>query len=258
MNFPGLRMGNNLPAVGVLQHLLVRGGKDVGIDGDFGSGTQGALEKYQETNGLWKRGHTDPFTWEHLTYGKSFPILDVVDIFDENLYEMEATDIKGILGKRIVVDGMDNGVEYAVTKILSAVKNPLFLLRFHGHGAPGEAGVADGKGADFDHSAFTTRDMDHIRPLLMKLRGIFGPYGCVQFMHCSTGRGRKGIRLLKAIADELKVPVSAALRTQKGGKAKTFFYEGATHTQIPDGKTIGSWTRSLPRMPFSPTYYFFP
>jgi hypothetical protein len=81
--------------------------------------------------------------------------------------------------------------------IVSSVRSgSVFLLRFHGHGAPGVAGISFGQGgvgfgerADIDNADFA-----EIRPALARLRPIFGPYGNVQFMHCETGSVRRARR----------------------------------------------------------------
>ena len=46
--------------------------------------------------------------------------------------------------------GMSNGVEVAVEEIRHAARN-IFLLRFHGHGDSGVAGVSDGHGVGSGH-----------------------------------------------------------------------------------------------------------
>lgn len=89
-------------------------------------------------------------------------------------------------------------------------------------------------------------------PVVARLRPIFVPYGCIQFMHCSTGRGPGGRQLLLSrIADTLGVLASAAVRTQYPGEIGTFRFEGPTYTAFPGGGTLRSWCQRLPD--FAPT-----
>ena len=142
-----------------------------------------------------------------------------------------------------MIGGMSNGVEQAVNDIVRSSRN-VFLLRFHGHGAPGTASVSSGHGEldpNMIHRAdITLSNLAIIRPIIARLRPIFGPYGCVQFMHCETGGGRDGRQLLQAIANELHVPVSAGINTQFG--------KGLRLISLKD------WCRALPDFPgFTPS-----
>jgi hypothetical protein len=97
------------------------------------------------------------------------------------------------------------------------------------------------------------QNLREIRPVLARLRPIFGPYGCVQFMHCETGGGPNGRRMLQQVADILGVPASAGVQTQYGGGTKTFRFEGPTFTAVPGGGSLATWCRELPNFaPFSP------
>jgi Putative peptidoglycan binding domain len=246
-NYPGLKLGNVLPATGILQRLLVRAGHRVTIDGEFGSGTKHALQEFQRSFGMTATGKTDPLTWERLVAGESLPILDVVDVFDPSLYNMEVSDLRGLGSDPIMIGGMCNGVEQAINMICAY--RGLFMLRFHGHGAPGNAGVSDGQGnLGQDYSSIDIIDMAYLAPIVSRLRGCFGSFGCIQFMHCNSAYGTKGNRLLRAVADATGVPVSAGIDTQYAGGAKTFFFEGPTKTSIPGGSSIRSW--SMARPPF--------
>jgi len=96
-------------------------------------------------------------------------------------------------------------------------------------------------------------NIEIFRPILARLRGVFSPYGCVQFMHCETGGGPNGRALLQAISRELRVPVSGGVNTQFGGGSRTFRFEGPTFTALPSG-TLRDWCRALPDFPgFTPS-----
>ncbi len=130
------------------------------------------------------------------------------------------------------------------------------MLRFHGHGVSGIAGISDGHGLNdgIDHrSSIESTNIARLLPILRRLAPIFGPYGNIQFMHCSTGRGPNGRRLLQQIADGVGVPVTAALTDQLGGGVNTFKFEGPTFTAFPGGANLRGWCDSRPNFPeFTP------
>jgi hypothetical protein len=248
MNYTYLRRGDELPAVGVLQKLLNRAGAKLVVDGSFGPRTGAAVRDFQRTRKLYLDGIVGQETWPRVAASAGLRILDCIDVFDQSLFDLEAADIAKAGGRAILIGGECNGVEDAVNQISHRAAGTVFLLRFHGHGAPGTAGISFGQGgvgfgerADID-----TANFDLMRPILARLRPIFGPYGNVQFMHCSTGSGPKGRSLLRSIATTLGVPATAALQTQYGGGISTFKYEGPTHTALSGGGTLSSWCKLLP------------
>lgn len=254
-NYPLLLQNDRLPAVGVLQKLLNRGGAKLDPDGDFGPRTRQAVLDFQVPRHLKADGKVGPETWPRLSANANLPILDCIDIYDPLLVKDTETPIRQAGGDPRVLGGMCNGVEQAVSMIVSASPGNVFLLRFHGHGAPGNAGVSDGHG-DLDPTSGELADIDlatlHATlPMLSRLSRIFGPYGCVQFMHCQTGRGRRGRLLLSQIATALGVPVSAAVNDQAGlgfGNLP-FGYTGPTVTAFPGGMNLAHWSRQLPDFP---------
>lgn len=252
MNYPFMKQGDRLPAVGVLQKLLNVYGAHLEVDGHFGSHTHQAVVALQRRFGLMPDGRVGQQTWCSMTAGFRLPIIDCIDVWDDSLYTHEVADIRRAGGNPILIGGMSNGVEQAVEEILNAVGGRnVFLLRFHGHGSAGVAGVSDGEGevggghrTYIDLSTYAT-----MGPILEPLREIFGPYGSVQFMHCSTGSGADGRALLESISDTLGVPATAGTITQQGGGIDTFKFEGITYTASPHGQSLGSWSRSLPSFP---------
>jgi hypothetical protein len=256
MSYTLLRQGDNLPTVGVLQKLLNRAGASLTADGAFGPLTKAAVQNFQRPRGLSADGVVGENTWPRVSANANLPIIDCIDVFDPSLSRLEERDIRRVGGNPIVIGGMCNGVEHAVTDILRHGRN-VFLLRFHGHGARGVAGISTGHG-DLDpnmiHRAdIALQNLAELRPVLSRLRSVFGPYGCVQFMHCETGGGPNGRQMLRRIADLLGVPVSAGVNTQFGGGTKTFRFEGPTHTAVPGGGALSTWCRALPDFPgFTP------
>ena len=247
-NYTLLRRGDNLPAVGVLQKLLNRGGAGLVADGDFGSKTKAAVTAFQGRRGLFPDGAVGEKTWPRVAASANLPIMDCIDIFDPSLSTLERRDIIAAGGNPILLGGMSNGVEQAVQLILNASPGNVFLLRFHGHGGPGVAGFSFGQGGSgFGHRAdVDPQNLAIMLPILGRLRPIFGPYGCVQFMHCSTGSGAAGRNVLRSITGAIGVPVSAGVQTQLGGGTSTFKFEGPTVTMVPGGGTVASWAASRP------------
>jgi hypothetical protein len=59
--------------------------------------------------------------------------------------------------------------------------------------------------------------------------------------------------MLSGIAEILGVPVSAGIHTQYGGGAKTFRFEGPTHTAIAGAGSLAGWFGLIPDFPnFTP------
>lgn len=256
MAYTYLRWGDKLPSVGVLQKLLNRTGESLTIDGIFGNNTKAAVQRFQRPRGLQVDGIVGQNTWPRVSANANLPIIDCIDVFDPSLNNLEARDIRRAGGNPVIIGGMSNGVEQAVSDIVNTAGNNVFLLRFHGHGASGVAGVSDGHGLSdgIDHrSSIDSSNVAILLPILSRLRSIFGPYGNIQFMHCNTGQGASGRQLLQQIANGVGVPVTAAIRTQLGGGVATFKFEGPTHTAFPSGGTLRSWSSSRPDFPrFSP------
>jgi hypothetical protein len=124
----------------------------------------------------------------------------------------------------------------------------VFLLRFHGHGNKGVASISMGQdAAGFEEKAdIDTGNFAEIQEVLARLAPLFGPYGCVQFMHCETGGGPDGRMLLQSVANTLGVPATAAVHIQYGGGTNTFMFEGPTYTALPSGLTLKQWCDGLP------------
>ncbi len=256
MNYTLLRQGDRLPSVGVLQKLLNRCGSALTPDGIFGPRTAAAVQQFQRPRHLSVDGVVGRLTWPRLSAGTNLPIIDCIDVFDPSLLHMEVRDILRVGGNPVVIGGMCNGVEQAVSQIVAASRQ-VFLLRFHGHGARGVAGVSSGHG-ELDpgmiHRAdIALQNLDALRPVLRRLSSVFGPYGCVQFMHCETGGGANGRRMLQEIANLLGVPATAGIHTQFGGGTRTFRFEGPTHTAFPKGGTLPGWCGAVPDFaPYTP------
>lgn len=245
--FVWLRKGDKLPAVAVAQVLLNRTGASLTVDGDFGTRTHKAVREFQSPRSLAVDGVVGRQSWPRLVANEQLPIIDCIDVFDNSLFNMEVQDIRKAGGNPILIGGMCNGIEQAVQEVQSAVQSA-FLVRFHGHGAPGAAGASDGHGAIEDHSTF--RNDAATRLVLNKLRGSFGRCGCIQFMHCNTAQGRMGREFLQMVAVTTGVPASAGVQTQYAGSLrKTLRFEGSTRTFCPGNVDLKAWGRGLPILP---------
>ena len=247
--FPWLRNGDQLPAVAAAQALLKRQGSSIAVDGDYGSNTVSAVRNFQFARHIGSDGVIGEATWPRLRGPTALPIIDCIDVWDPDLWAMEAGSLSGSGARPLVLGGMCNGIEQAVGMI-AARGNNLFLLRFHGHGVAGVAGVSDGRGESEDRSSF---QFDRATQVAMaRLRGCFGPYGCIQFMHCRSGSGAAGARFLRLVADTVGVPASGAHRDQEGGDLRTTIrYEGPVRTVCPGGVSLATWAASRPPLPLA-------
>jgi len=247
MSYALLRQGDHLPSVGVLQKLLNRTGATLIADGAFGNNTRGAVTTFQRDRHMGADGVVGQQTWPRVVASEPLPIVDCVDVFDPSLYQLEVQDIQNAGGHPIIIGGMSNGVEQLVSEIVGRARN-VFMLRFHGHGASGVAGMSMGQmGSGLRHRAgIGPQNLEIMLPILRRLRPIFGAYGCVQFMHCSTGKGPQGRQVLQQIANHLGVPVSAGTIDQLGGGLNTFRFEGPTFTAVPGGASLAGWCGALP------------
>lgn len=264
MNYPFLCQGDHLPSVGVLQKLLNFHGAKLDSDGIFGPKTLAAVQAFQKAKKLKMDGIVGQDTWTQLATDKDLQIVDMVDVFDSFQREelkragktaeadeladsanTEVPDLIAVGGNPIVIGGMSNGVEQAVT-LISQIADGTFLLRVHGHGRPGSAGVSSGQGGPDELNRINAQSFPFLKNILARLKPIFSPYGNVQFMHCQTANGKAGQQLLTTLAELWEVPVTAAINDQYAGGHRTFRFEGPTLTACPKGLTLKEWCRALP------------
>lgn len=245
MSYAIAENGNILPIVGVVQTLLTRAGYTAKADGHFGAKTREAVRNFQRDHRLGVDGVVSVQTWPRLVDREpGFTVLDCIDVGDPSLYELEVGHARRHGGNPLVVGGMCNGVEQAISMICGAAPaGSVGLLRFHGHGAAGGAGLGAGDWADGDHRNIVNSQTVN---MFRRLRPLFSAYGCIQFMHCSTGYGRSGTATLLAVANATGVPASAALNVQYGGGSTTFRFEGPTKTAVPGGSDLKGWAARLP------------
>lgn len=253
--YPFLRRGYHLPSVAAVQVLINRKmerGEHIAVDGIYGPNTESAVEDFQNrTPGLQVDGIVGENTWGELVSRTGLQVIDSVDVTDEALRQMEASDISGSGGRPLVNFGQSGGLRTALDKIRHrAGQGDVVLLRFHGHGSPGSMGTTSGRlGSSAAPAAgFGSATIDYAAQWLARKMGpsAFAPFGSVELHGCNVARGAQGRRLLTALAWALQVPATAGTRTQRGGGTASFRFEGPTRTVVPGGGSIKSWARSLP------------
>lgn len=243
--FAWLRKYDKFPAVAVAQMLLNRTGARLTVDGDFGPATKAAVQAFQGSHRLSPDGVIGRNTWPRLVHQERLPICDCIDVFDPDLYTSERRFLTNVGGRPITIGGMSNGIEQIISDVVGRHSN-LFLLRFHGHGAPGVAGVSDGHDGPPSRSSFMNDRAT--QAALRRLRSAMGPYGCIQFMHCNTAEGAAGQQFLQMVAGATGVPATAGLRTQYASTLReTLRFEGPTRTICPGMGTIRTWAAGLPQ-----------
>jgi Putative peptidoglycan binding domain len=248
-NYTYLALGDRLPTVGVAQKLLKAYGYVIDTDGVFGRDTREAVQHFQNEKNITPSGVIGGVTWNRLIANIRLPILDCIDVTDVDVYEAEYSDIVSNHSLPIIIGGSSDGTRGALSIIRGRIVTDTFLLRFHGHGAAGVAGVSDGHGDDIvgrEHTYFDVREVRRLRDTFEHIGSSLSRYGSVQFMHCSTGSGRDGRYFLETLAEIMQVPVTGAVHDQQGGGVNTFRFEGATYTAIANGRNLRLWCNALP------------
>lgn len=252
-NFTWLQRHDILPSVGVLQKLLNRGGTKLLADGIFGPHTENCVRAFQQARHMEVDGVVQLEEWNRLSAGANLQILDCVDVFDPR-FLATAGAIRSLGGDPTVIGGMCNGVEQAVIQILAAARpHTVFLLRFQGHGDPGDQGVSAGD-LSWDEVAGERTDIavaefEKIRRVLARLRPILSAYGNVEFHGCKVARGKIGAHLLQLVANTLGVPATGAVLNQPFGWVYNFRFFGPTRSRFPRGGTLGRWCKTRPDFP---------
>lgn len=253
-NYTYLTLGDRLPTVGVAQKLLKAHGYIIDTDGIFRRDTREAVIDFQNEKHITADGIIGVHTWEKLVEHIRLPILDCVDITDiksdeDELYEHEYNQLINTQSIPIAIGGTSDGTSSALSHILNRIEPSTFLLRFHGHGDNGVAGVSDGDGLGFierEHTFFDVREIRRLRNLFERIGSSFSRYGSVQFMHCRTAGGRDGRYFINTMAEIMQVPVTGGVNDQFAGSVDTFRFEGETYTAIPNGGNVRLWCNTLP------------
>ncbi len=266
MNYIGMRRGNKMPAVGVLQTLLNASGASLGVDGDFGSKTYAAVKDYQRSRKLGVDGVVGKNTWTRITSGFPLKIGDSIDIWEKvgsKEWAPEYNDIRNTGSNPFIAPptcgGNPKDIIADLTRHYAGMN--LFLLRFHGHGNSGGqqifgglTGITNEYSGDVDVGEMRGGWFDHqnVRDAFRLMYPNFASYGSIQLNGCRVGSGPDGWKLLTGMANAVGVPVTAGVRTQyAGGKSATFYMEGQLRTAVPGGKSLKSWCAAIPEIKMS-------
>ena len=243
-----LRQGDRLPAVAVAQSFMNQHGHSsefIEVDGIFGPQTRRGVIDFERGTGRGATGLIDGDRW-HDMVGRQWQVMDSVDLtdFDDPRHRIEDDVDLLPYGQTIIRNyGQSSGSPGVILEIRSrATAGSVVLLRFHGHGGPGNMIVASGREGNRGsslNSGYGPRFYDALR----SLAPIFAPFGSVEMHGCRVGSGSAGRALLLGMADAMGVPVSAGTRSQYGGGQSTFRFEGPVLTVCPGGMALKEWAQ---------------
>lgn len=247
-----LRQGDRLPTVALLQSYLNQepsSAEFLTVDGIFGPRTATAVRTYRMAHRLGSGETADHRVWNGVVGGE-WQIIDSVDRSDhDSPVRRRRIEDHGDLapyGQTVLEQfGMTAGTGPTVRNVQARARlGQVVLLRFHGHGSPGNMIIAsgvEGNAASSLHQGYG----EGFFQWLQLLRPIFAPLGSVEMHGCRVGRGYAGRSLLLGMANALGVPVSAGINPQYGGGTATFHFEGPTRTICPNDEPLRSWARRV-------------
>jgi hypothetical protein len=164
----------------------------------------------------------------------------IYDVINKSDFELglEVTALQGINAAPIILNKMENGVDYMVDRLRRRVdaSGTIDLLRIHGHGGAGIQTVSwtkDLRGHNLTQSRaiISYYNLSNIKASLSRLQGYFAPNAQVWLMGCEVGAQFQGRALTARLAKLWGgVTVVAGIPIQQGGGAKTFSLEGSTVT----------------------------
>lgn len=237
-----VQLGDRLPTVALAQaRLIENGAPDLRVDGIFGPRTHAAVRKFQRDAGEQETGKVDQQTWRALTRKLPINVVDVIDASDLRVLFEDHPFLRDGDSEVVLSFGMSRGTQELIEQLVRKYgQGTVGLLRFHGHGGPGEMRVAGGGAVTTSsiaalHFRFT-QAWDYYR----LLGSVLKPYGSIEMHGCRVAAGAQGQRLMTAFADACGHPVSAGLRYQMGGKRANRF-EGPTATSCPRRVPLSMW-----------------
>ncbi|MDX2020876.1 MAG: peptidoglycan-binding protein [Deltaproteobacteria bacterium] len=242
-----LKLGDRLPSVALAQSCLLEAGAEMlAVDGIFGPKTYECVRRFQREKGLASSGRIEHHTWRALFAAKPQLAVEVIDASEITVLEDDGPYLD-TGGSNILVNyGMSKGaITLIETLVAKYAPRSISLLRFHGHGGPGEMRIAGGGPGVRGTSSFAAGHFKLPRAIeyFRKLGRVMKPYGSMEFHGCRVGQGAQGKRLLAGIAMACDVPASAGVGTQYGGK-KSDRFEGITVTHFPRSLSLKAWAQT--------------
>jgi len=267
-----IKFGDKDPKVALVQIALSTRPPQIllRVDGEFGLKTKAAVQVLQKMLSKPQTGVVEGPEWKAMMESMPFGVFDHIDIDETIVAIMEGKTIEQIAadhhqygvvakvelernGQRVssIGIGASNGVGLMVSRILQAGQSKqLGLLRIFGHGGKGLQMISGGRGgipggAGEHAAALTPTITRRMRPELKKVATVFRPYGSAELHGCRVADGSTGRLLLKDLAEEWGVPVTAAIDRQHVGRGKTMRFEGRTMTAFPGRITLRQWAEKV-------------
>jgi Putative peptidoglycan binding domain len=241
-----LKKGDRLPTVALAQARLVEAGApNLRVDGLFGPKTEAAVTNFQAQMNVPRTGKVDQATWGAITQLQ--PLKDIVAmdgsstsllIEDRPFYDDGQSNI-------MISYGMSYGASVFIDRLVAEnAPGSVALLRFDGHGGPGQQRIAGGgKGingtSEFNWGHFKKWPALS-RAWFSKIGSVMKPYGSIELHGCRIAYGAHGAALLTGLADACGVPVSAGVILQDMGRPSDRF-QGPTVTHCPKGVPLRAW-----------------
>lgn len=265
-----IQLGDTGPRVVLLQIALSTTPPQTSlrVDGVFGEGTRQAVKNLQRMLTRQQTGIVEGTEWQHLMRAMPFSTFDHADVddfitaFESNTierslreghqYGMVAAGELARAGAPVasVGVGTSNAVGILVERIIRAGSGTkIGLMRIFGHGARGLQMIAAGRGvaggASDAGAALSPTVTRRMRSNLVRCAPAFRPYGSVELHGCKVADGDAGRLLLRDLADEWQVPVTAGIRQQHVGSGQTFRFEGPTRTEYPGRVSLRQWAERV-------------
>ncbi|MBM3762572.1 MAG: DUF4347 domain-containing protein [Acidobacteria bacterium] len=241
------------------------------VDGSFGERTRQAVKNLQSTITRPQTGIVEGPEWQAMMRSMPFNTFDHADVDDmvtaiqagTFLADLAAGRQYGAIaagelaraGAPVVSQGVgsSNAVGDLVQRIIAGGRPiKIGLLRIFGHGGRGQqmltAGRNVGGGAVDNASALSPLITLRFRNQLTQAASSFRPYGSVELHGCRVADGDMGRLLLRDLAEEWGVPVTAGIRQQHVGNGQTFRFEGPTVTAYPGRGNLRQWATRVAQL----------
>jgi hypothetical protein len=241
-----LQRGDELPTVALAQARLLERGIALAVDGYFGNSTEKGVVEFQQTVGIPETARVDQTTWAALNHEHPIHVIDAIDATDVTVLLEDAPYLTDGHSQVIASYGMSRGASMLIEQLVAS--NPprsIALLRLHGHGGPGRMVVTGGK-LGLGDASFAAGHFVNPKAVadFTRLGTIMKPYGSIELHGCKVAQRVNGNRLLESFARVCRVPVSAAMISQRGGQAAARF-EGRVLTRFPAERDLRAWSRRV-------------